>query len=70
MLFDEPSVGLDVESDEMLKNEIQSLTGRVTTLLVTHRPDYVQLADRVIALRDGRVVFDGSPDDLASLGRK
>jgi len=70
MLFDEPSVGLDVESDEMLKNEIQSLRGRVTTLLVTHRPDYVQLADRVIALRDGRVVFDGSPEDLASLGRK
>jgi len=69
MLLDEPSVGLDIESDEMLKKEIESFSGRKTTLLVTHRPDYVQLADRVIALRGGRVVFDGSPGDLASMGR-
>jgi len=69
VLLDEPSVGLDVESDEMLKNEIISFKGRKTTLLVTHRPDYVQLADRVLALRAGRVVFDGSPGDLASMGK-
>jgi ATP-binding cassette, subfamily C, bacterial LapB len=70
MLLDEPSVGLDVESDEMLRNEIESCRGRKTTLLVTHRPDYVQLADRVLALRAGKIVFDGSPADLASMGRQ
>ncbi len=70
MMFDEPSVGLDTESDEMLQKQIDSYRGTVTTLLVTHRPDYVRLADRVIALDKGRVVFDGSPEELAKIGAR
>lgn len=70
MLFDEPSVALDVESDEMLKKQIEEFRGKVTTLLVTHRPDYVRLADRALAIRKGRLVFDGTPSELAGMGRK
>ncbi len=69
-LFDEPGVGLDTESDEMLLKELEGFKGKVTTLLVTHRPEYIRVADRVIALREGRVVFDGTPDDLAGAGRR
>lgn len=70
MLFDEPSVGLDVESDEMLKRKMESYRGKVTTLYVTHRPDYVKLADRVIALKNGQITFNGTPAELAKQGKK
>ncbi len=69
-LFDEPGVGLDTESDEMFLKQLESFKGRVTTLLVTHRPEYIRIADRVIALRAGSVVFDGTPEDLAGLSRR
>lgn len=69
MLFDEPSVGLDVESDEMLKKKIKSFRGNVTTIYVTHRPDYVNLADRVISLHDGKIIFNGTPKELAERGK-
>lgn len=70
LLFDEPGVGLDEESDEKLKQHLIEYRGKVTTLLVTHRPDYIKLADRVIALNAGRVVFDGTPREMAEMGRK
>lgn len=69
MLFDEPSMGLDVESDEMLKQRILAYKGKATTLMVTHRSEYVQLADRVIALKDGRISFNGTPAELADMGK-
>jgi ATP-binding cassette, subfamily C, bacterial LapB len=70
LLFDEPGVGLDTESDEMLKKQLVEFKGKVTTLVVTHRADYIRLADRVIALRAGRVVFDGTPKEMAEMGRR
>ena len=70
MLFDEPSVALDIESDEMLKKKIKSFRGKVTTLYVTHRKDYIAMADRVIALRAGQITFNGTPKQLADRGKK
>jgi len=37
-------------------------------LLMTHDPDLVMAADRVVALRDGRVAARGTPAELAAAG--
>jgi ABC-2 type transport system ATP-binding protein len=71
MLFlDEPTAGLDPEARRRLWKVIENLTAEGTTvLLTTHYLDEAQhLASRVIALANGRVAVDASPDELRAMG--
>ncbi len=62
LLMDEPGNGLDREGDEQLMRKLQSLRGRSTVLLVTHRPSHMRLADKVFYLEGGRLMLAGSPE--------
>jgi ATP-binding cassette subfamily C protein CydD len=53
VLLDEPTAHLDRESAEMVSRGIRTLCEGRTTLLVTHKPETVQVMDRVLVLRDG-----------------
>ncbi len=70
LLVDEPFVGLDQSGRTALLDLFDRTHAEGATLLVaTHELTTVAAADRVIALRDGEVVFDGDPgttdlDDL------
>jgi energy-coupling factor transporter ATP-binding protein EcfA2 len=61
LVLDEPLAGLDAPSRRALIDVLRRLTqSEVTTVLVTHdTEDAHLLADRALALRDGRVVADG-----------
>jgi ABC-2 type transport system ATP-binding protein len=70
LLMDEPTTGLDPRS----KKEVQSLLHmlraerEVTVLLCTHdMAEAAELCDRVLMMDGGRVLADGSPDDLRRL---
>jgi ABC-2 type transport system ATP-binding protein len=70
LLMDEPTTGLDPRS----KKEVQALLRmlraerEVTVLLCTHDMDEAaELCDRVLMMDGGRVLADGSPDDLCRL---
>ncbi len=66
LLVDEPFVGLDPSGREAfieLTDEASSING-ATVVVATHQLDYARSADRCIALRDGRVVYDGPPSDV------
>lgn len=69
LVVDEPFVGLDHRGREELLalfDDIQ-LLGK-TLLVATHELTTVAASERVIALRDGEIVYDGTPDtDLAAL---
>jgi ABC-type multidrug transport system ATPase subunit len=69
LVVDEPFVGLDAKGREellMLFDDAQEL-GR-TVLVATHELTTVTASERVIALRDGRMHYDGAPDtDLVDL---
>ncbi len=58
ILLDEPGQSLDDRGDSALKNMLQTMRGRRTVILVTHRPSHIALCDRVIVLQDGRGVRD------------
>ncbi len=67
MLLDEPNAGLDpitaAEIDELIR-ELQQERG-ITSVVVTHDMRSVQtVADRVAMLNQGRIVFEGTLDDL------
>jgi energy-coupling factor transporter ATP-binding protein EcfA2 len=65
VLLDEPSSRLDPPAREDLRERIRRLRQSGATLVVaTHRSEDVVLADRVVGLRDGRIVFDGTPAEL------
>ncbi|WJM16235.1 ABC transporter ATP-binding protein [Microbacterium arborescens] len=70
LLLDEATSALDPESEELVKEALGRLmTGR-TTLVVAHRLSTIRQADRIVVLERGRIVEQGSHDDLlAASGR-
>jgi ABC-2 type transport system ATP-binding protein len=66
IFLDEPTVGLDIEARRRMWAEIRSLRSRgKTVLLTTHYLEEADaLADRIIVLRKGRVICEGSPADI------
>jgi len=56
LLFDEGYSSLDRDSNEALLELLKELQERCTTVIVSHRPSYLSLADRVFTLRNGILV--------------
>ncbi|MBI3805318.1 MAG: ABC transporter ATP-binding protein [Nitrospirae bacterium] len=68
LFLDEPTIGLDVISQEKIRGFIQEYNRlkRTTVLLTSHyMRDVEQLCKRVLVINHGRVVYDGSLDDLS-----
>lgn len=66
VLMDEATVGLDIASRQQLMQLVLQLRADmgVSTLWTTHLSEEARLADRIIVLHRGRVIFDGAPDAL------
>ena len=65
LILDEPSAALDVVHRNNVMGLVEKLrTAGKTIVHVTHFMDEVVSADHVIALDDGRVAFEGTPDAL------
>jgi ATP-binding cassette, subfamily B, bacterial HlyB/CyaB len=68
LIFDEATSALDYESERIIQqNMVQICKGR-TVIIVAHRLSTVRLADRIIAIDRGRVVEDGTHDELIRTG--
>ncbi len=68
LVLDEPTVGLDPEQRLRFRQLISQHAERRCVVLSTHMTEDVEaLCDRVIALDQGRVVFDGTPAQLAGV---
>ncbi|MGH2938414.1 MAG: ABC transporter ATP-binding protein [Solirubrobacterales bacterium] len=63
LLADEPLDGLDPPSRETLFALLAETQATGAAIVVsTHRPDVIAAADRCVAIRDGRLAYDGIPD--------
>jgi putative ABC transport system ATP-binding protein len=60
LLADEPTGNLDTENSQIVLNMMRALNRsfRQTILIITHNLDVAAVADRVVRMRDGRVVSD------------
>ena len=64
MLVDEPFVGLDQAGKDTLLELLDEAAASGATLLVaTHELAFVNRVQRLLALRDGELVYDGPPSD-------
>ncbi len=69
LLLDEPTSALDPSTEHAIMDTIGDLMRGRTTLIVTHRISTVHGAGRIIVLKNGQIVEDGSgPDLLAQNG--
>ena len=59
VLFDDANSSVDNAGDTAIKALLQRLRGHCTVILVTHRPSFMWLADRVHDLRDGYLEASG-----------
>ncbi|MEM9515318.1 MAG: ABC transporter ATP-binding protein [Actinomycetota bacterium] len=64
LVLDEPSSALDVRSEQLLHNTLDSLRGHTTVVTVAHRARVLESCDRIIVVDDGRVRDGGGPDRL------
>ncbi len=60
LLADEPTGNLDSENSQIALNMLRGLNRsfRQTILMITHNPDAAAVADRVLRMRDGRMLLD------------
>ncbi len=66
MIFDEPATGLDAAAERESKDALAALREGRTLIIVTHRLNFLDLADHVILIDHGRIVEEGCPRELTS----
>jgi ATP-binding cassette, subfamily B, bacterial len=64
LLLDEATSSLDIESEEAIRQALGRLMRGRTVIAIAHRLSTVRSFDRVVVLRNGEVVEEGSPDSL------
>jgi ATP-binding cassette subfamily B protein len=70
LILDEATSSLDIPSERLVQEALQTLLADRTAVIIAHRLSTVAIADRVLVMEHGRIVEDGSPDDLiAGTGR-
>jgi ATP-binding cassette subfamily C protein len=57
LVLDEPTAALDTETQEKLMDALGTLEHTMSVVLITHRPELLRLADRMIRVVDGRVAL-------------
>ena len=70
MILDEPSSALDPIAEYQLNHAMLTATKDKTVIFISHRLSTTRIADRIIMLENGRIVEEGTHDELLSLNGK
>jgi len=68
LIFDEATSALDYESEQTFQRNLAHIAVGRTVLIIAHRLSTVRFADRILTLDHGRLVEDGTHDDLVRKG--
>ena len=68
LLLDEATSALDAESERLVQEALEHLMEDRTTLVIAHRLSTVRAADRIVVMEDGRIVEQGTHEQLSVNG--
>ena len=68
MVFDDSLSAVDAKTDEAIRTRLRKAAGGSTLILIAHRVSTLMQADKIIVLEGGRIVEQGSHEELLALG--
>lgn len=70
ILLDEATAGVDPENEKFIQEAIEALVKDKTLIVIAHRLSTIQNADNIVFLEDGRIIEQGSSQELIKLNGK
>ncbi|HOJ77956.1 MAG TPA: ABC transporter ATP-binding protein [Bacillota bacterium] len=68
LILDEATAAVDVETEAKIQQAIQELAGSRTIIVIAHRLSTVKRADKILVLKEGRIVESGNHQELLAKG--
>ena len=70
LIFDEATAAVDSETEHLIQEAIDRLIAGKTTLMIAHRLSTLKRANRIIVVDNGKIIENGSPEELMELKGK
>ncbi len=64
LILDEPTSQIDLQSEQLIQDALQTFAVGRTAILITHRLSLLAMAHRIVVMRQGKIVAIGQHDEL------